>query len=380
MAAIAPAIGRAFAAGGGGAAGGGLAGGGFGQLAGALGGLGQQADVVGGQIGQAGQAMSQTGQATDQLTRNLGQLHPHFGKLAAHLSQMANDAARYVQAFAPAEVDLFHQAIKDLNASIGEQLVPVVRLARDVFRAIGDTIAGFTPVVRPLVQAFTEMVGPVFVAVTQVFREVGTALLPLAPVVRQVFGAVQEIFGNMSGAVGEAAKHFGTLFGTIVQLVSPIAELVIEMSPLRWILNETFAGFAKLFMVLNRGLQQVREWLGLPDLERPKFDDASRGKGFAQASTTTAGALFSRLQERAFQLGREGGGAADNPAVKQVNLLQKIETAIKDLPDQIAAAIRNRVNNAADNAADRFVGGVGRVLGQGAVDLLARIPRWDGVG
>lgn len=362
---------RAAAAGGGagGGIGGAAAGGGLGNV---LGGLGGAAEGATANIGQLGQALNQTGQGTQQLTQHLGRVNPHLGKMAAHLNSIANDAARYAQAFAPAEVKLFHLALHDLNASIGENVVPVVRLARDVFRDIGDTIAGFTPVVRPLVQAFTDSLRPVFRAGVQLFRDLGTAMLPLQPVLAQVAHVFEYLASQLASAGADAGEAFVQMTGTFLELAAPLLELYVVTQPVIPLLGELAREITLISRAVSNAVRDFRAFLGLPELERPNFDNASRGKGYSPATTTSPQALFARLQESAFGMGKE------SPEKKIPGKLDALLAALNDLPAAIARKLSEFIKEKGDQAADNLVGAVRGQFGMGAVELLARIPRFDG--
>lgn len=342
-----------------GGAGGGFAGGKLaGGLEGLLGGGGGSSALgqLNGDISETAKSSSQFGSVLGQLNGViskltstsfafagvLGPLSPVISQLSGGVSYLteAMESAfatsrrlteQYVRMFAPAEANLFQQAVKDLNATLGEQLVPVTRAARDVIRWFADGLATVTPYVRAFIEEVIGTLKPTVLVLGETFRQLFTAMRPTAQLIGELFIVVLE-----------------SVTDSIITLV-------------QW---------------FNRLLREVNAFFGLQVAEMGD----SRGKAYAPANTTNAQGLLTKLQQNAFGQGRE------DPARKQISILGQIERAILDLPDKIADAIRrkatdfkNDVNRKADKAADFVVGGIGNVLGQRAVDILARIPRFDGL-
>lgn len=371
MAFAAPLIGLAEGIGAGGAAAGGIGGG----AAGGFAGIGQAAGGAANGLGGLTDALGQAGVNANSLTRSLNQAAPALGNFADQLSALANEAARYVQAFNPYAVSLYHQAIRDLNASVGEQLVPIVRLARDVTRGFADTIAGLTPVIRPLVEQFASTVKPLFVAFNEVLRQLATALLPLAPVVSQVFGELQRVFSQVGESVVNMARHFGLMLATIIQVSVPFAQLYLDLAGIAPLVSVLAKGFGEMALAMSRVLVTIREFLGLQPLQQPGFDNAARGKGFQPAQTTSVQSLLATLRQNAFSLGREGPQA--DPAKQQVNLLAEILKVLANLPKNIADAVKQAPGKAADAGVNAVVDLVQRAFGQAGLDVLNGLPRFD---
>lgn len=271
---------------------------------------------------------------TNLFFRGLDALEGAFDKVNAALDTAIMLTSKYVKTFAPAEAELFNNALKDMNAVLGEQLVPVTRAARDAVRWVADGLASLTPYVRGFLEDGIEKLRPVFQALGHAVESALTRAAPLA-----------ELAGNFQ------------LVGTAIGLVTNRMAAVVEM-------------FNTLSDVLN-------ELLGL---QRFQFAD-SRGKAAASTNLGSINSLLANAQRSAFSLGSE------SPQKVQETLLQRILTAINNLPGKIenlpkgiAQALQQEVDQRADRAADRFVGGVKNAagpLGDLAVEALVRLPRFN---
>lgn len=320
MAGISAAVRAAGAVSGGtGAAAGGAAGGGSSLLSGSMGdilgglasGVGdvkKEADDTGKSLGGLGDILGQTrslvggdalgfgsllkilpgvGLAMLPVTAGLVGLEKGVELFNQFTSTIQGLSQQYVQAFAPAEAALFTEALRDMNAVIGEQLLPVVRAGRDVVRFFADTLAGLTPVIRGLVEGGLEAVRPLFEALGEVFTQ-------LVAVVKPFF----QVFADAN-----------------LGLVRIVADALTDVA----------RGFALL-------LNGLREFLGLPEF---KPDGLSKGKAFARTGTTSAEGLATKLQTAAFAI---GGETVEQLGKKQVNLLDVIKEKLANLPDAIAKA------------------------------------------
>lgn len=280
MAAVAPAIARALSAGGG-AAGGGLA---AGEAAGAMG-------ALNGELGKTAQMGKEAGGAFDDLTGMLGKATGGtnlfsfaLNKANEMLAQASALTNKYVAAFAPAEAELFNQALRDMTAVIGEQLVPVTRAARDIVRWFADAMATFTPIVRGFIEDGIEVMRPAFQALARAFE---SSLPRIMPVVK---------------LIGEV------LVAALDAVITPLTYL-IEM-------------FAKLSEAFN-------EFFGLEAVQMGN----SRGKAFAPANTTSVQNMLTKAQTSAFGLGAESPERQTASYLKEIRdyfLEQKFINQLKE--------------------------------------------------
>lgn len=319
--------------GGGAAAGAGLASGG-GAASSALAGLnGEIATTAGNTEGLS----SAFGDLKSQMSSAIGGTNA-FGLAMGFLDDELNKAVaitnKYVKTFAPAEAEMFNNALKDLNAVIGEQLVPITRVARDIIRYFADALATFTPIVRGFIEDGIEKLRPAFQQLQRGFEAVLPKILPVVQLIGEV------------------------LVTALEQLLKPITWVIEKIADLGEALND------------------------LLGLDAVKLGD-SRGKAAASASVTNVQGVLSKAQSSAFGLGSE------SKTDKQISLLGQIYGFLEKLPEAMSAVIVEKFNaspmgqaliklgqakDAAANAAGTARAGAGVGL-----NALFNIPRIDQV-
>lgn len=318
---------------GGGAAGGAAAGGAAGATSEAVAGLNGQLGNLADTGEQAGNAFGDLQKQLSGVTGGSNLATLAFGQLDKALNTVTGLTNKYVAAFAPAEADLFSQALRDLNAVIGEQLVPVTRAARDVIRYVADGFATFTPIVRGFLEDVIGRVRPAFESLGEAFESLLPRVMPLV----QLFGEVL--------AVG-------------IEAVARPLELV-----------------ADLFTYLSEALNDL---LGLPKVDLAD----SRGKAIAGTSTTSVGGFLGKAQQNAFAMGVE------SPEQKTVSILDQIREKLATLPNDVAAAAVQKLSESAIgrallNAAEKgqgvvnFASGVADGFTSGPRHALNQIPKFN---
>jgi hypothetical protein len=253
---------------------------------------GQPAAAVaafGGQLGKVAGMFGPWGQAVGGFLSTAAQL-PQLFKSAA------DSVANYVRAFSPVTVQRYERAWADLTASVGRILMPVMDGAIKVVRWFGDSIAGLTPVLRPLLRDVLASVGPVLGVIGGALREVVAA-----------------------GAL--VYQAFRPLLGVLLDLVSPV---------------RMFAFAVKMFA---DGLRTVNAFAAkLLGLKVPQFDGASQGLAHVGTTTTDVGSMMRRLREEAYKLG--GGEEKEDPQVKLMGeILKVLQNRLANLPAEFAAAV-----------------------------------------
>ena len=138
------------------------------------------------------------------------------GRAAAGMfTSYAGQLASYVQAFAPASVELFNLSLRDLTAVIGSALKPVLD------------------------------------AMTVVVKEVSSALLPvanaLAPVMRTMAGVLVQL-------LTPALDTLAGVIQTLVPVFEVLAQIVAALTPLFRVSQALMAGWVEQFTVLLQAI------------------------------------------------------------------------------------------------------------------------------
>lgn len=124
--------------------------------------LGKEFDAVSKGAGAAAPAAKQAaaasvdlGQHFHHLTSGLQNTALVAGFAFSQLSQLTgaiqSQIGTYVALYSPAAMQQFERAVRDLNASIGEAMLPTFERFRVIVRALGDTLASGSPQVRAMV-------------------------------------------------------------------------------------------------------------------------------------------------------------------------------------------------------------------------------------
>jgi phage-related protein len=92
-----------------------------------------------------------------------------FKQIEEFTSAISSQVGRFVKSFNPIEITRFQIAVNDLQGSIGEALMPVLRDLTAVVRRIGDTFASLTPAGKSLVAALAGATVGIGVATVAVY-------------------------------------------------------------------------------------------------------------------------------------------------------------------------------------------------------------------
>jgi hypothetical protein len=264
------------------------------------------------------------------VTTGLGKLSDAFDEIVALGSHISGN---YVSQYAPAESEVFNDALKDFRATLGEQLIPVLKATTDIVRWTADTFAGLTPIVRGLYQTFSDHLRP--------------------------------IFHTLGDAGRELVRHFAPLVEVLGHGLAGVIQLTLE--PLRLV--------TVLFTDLLRSLNDL---IGLPKFNP---DDLSRGKAAANVSTMSVQDWKRRIDESAFRLGDTAQKPDERAATALETLTKLVGNLPKDMMEQLERSTIGQAWIAVANArqkANEFVGNVaGAVLHP--AEILRQIPRFDQV-
>lgn len=231
-------------------------------------------------------------------------------------------AQQYVQVFSPNTVKLFQRAVDDLDASIGENLIPVIRLAQQGFRYFADKIAGMTSTVQPAIQS-----------IMNEFKEFAKTFDPLI---------VQ---------ISTLGKIAFKVAGELAPLVSALGKMYVQMTPLY-----------KVMVMFGDYVAQLAARLGI-DMS----DDTGKStdKAYKQASTTSISSIIAKTQENAYGLGKEGAAeaTAKNTATSAEFLTGKLIPALFDIYN---------------SAMDRLITALLKLPFQIGKAMLVDVPKWIG--
>ncbi len=246
-----------------------------------------------------------------QMGRLLGTLGPagvaagSFVNAAFSLPQLFKSAAdsvsNYVAAFSPLSAERYSRAWKDLTASIGQMLLPVLNAATSVVRYFGDTIAGLTPVIRPVIEGAIAAVKPVFQSIGSVVRD---------------------------------TIRVGVVF---YETFKPIGAMILNITT--YPLQKLIEALTHLSRWLTTAVNTFGVLLGV---DLPKFEGSSQGKAATSTGMTNVSSMLDDLRRKAYQLG--GGGLAESPEKQQVALQLRIAGLLSSFTvENVAVAVGAQV-------------------------------------
>lgn len=270
--------------------------GGLSQAMGALkGGLGGAGKMIGGEIGAAiagpaGAAVG--GQLTDVLSAPLTAFRDNLLAVRAAFDQVVNTVKPFVQAFAPSTVQSFDLAMRDLNATVGMALVPVMQACTQAVRTFADALLPamrqLEPVVREVTDVINRFLQPVLLnwgGQLQGLAAMASGLLdvirPLIPIWEAVFDAWRTFSAVFQGVVAQLVSNLGDFLRSVMQLSGLGGKYQTLGDALRALSLEVIratAMFAKMLKA-NAFLDQMRRAFGA---------DVSRGASTGMAAATNA--------------------------------------------------------------------------------------------
>lgn len=174
------------------------------------------------------------------------------------ISSVGSEIGRFVQLAQPGVFQLFERSIKDLYASIGIALIPVLEKATQVFRAIGGAIYGLTGNGQKAIQVLAA-VGVSFVSLGVVLGGIAAAAVIGAVALKGFAAAMALVEAIASGgalvpvliAVGAGMEFIGTAGAALAGVLTALSGVAIAvtgvMTDLTPVLN-LFASTISSFM------------------------------------------------------------------------------------------------------------------------------------
>lgn len=326
----------------------------------------------------------------------------------AGLQALAGASAATVSALAPGTVMAFNLAMRDLTATFGVALQPVVQTATTFARMIGSTLLPIMDQLRPVFQELGQVFLNVGQVVLRTFARLADAMMPvvnafagvidaLEPVL-QVFVQIAEIamaaLMPMFAAVAGLFKLLEAplrLVGELFQMLSPALESFIVITRgISAAVLEVFNSLADALGLdsLRGGMQEFRGAIeqisrasilaagtilkmfgfdGAVDAMMKALEPSKRDNtGLAAPQNATVGDLGGYLQTITRAALLAGGGAAKGPEDEQrawresvKGDLQKLASfSIDDLAAKVGSAVAQAMIDVANSTASKAVASV----------------------
>lgn len=309
--------------------------------------------------------------AVKALTSNLLSLGSIVTGIGTQFESLAAPFTKFVDALAPGTMQVFALHLRDLNATIGTAVLPIVEEVSDALQEAAGIIkpimADLAPVLRDLTHSILALLldslrglmgwftlfMPLLTTLAEIIRTLTDIWTTLSSAIRSFFVALQPIFEALLSLLQDTVVGFLLLAGPIGWLVLGIGYIVTHIKELlRWVQN-IILGFARLFAItaalagfgstidgmVKRLQQQQKEKEGgvggaIQDASLKGFEQI--GKDLAIAAAYAGGGekkdtvedLLPRLIE-ILELGKAEGQ----------NFQKAVREALANLPEDIARAI-----------------------------------------
>src|SRR6185437_15937215 len=156
-----------------------------------------------------------------------GELLAVFGGIAAAgagvvaaLQGIAGAVAPFVQALAPGTMQILNLAMRDLQATIGTALLPIVTVATDAFRQMADVLLPVMEELQPVIASLAEAIAGALVPIVEVvaaqlrlwmpvFSAIASVAKELSVVFRVWSAVVQGFVAGLKATLGALAEALG---------------------------------------------------------------------------------------------------------------------------------------------------------------------------
>lgn len=142
----------------------------------------------------------------------LGGLSSKIADVATHFEALAGPLAKFVDALSPGTMQIFQLAMRDLYATIGSALLPVMQM---LIEAVRKTSALLVPAVDALEPAFRSLAAGLLSFIMPAMQVLSHALKGMAPLM-EAAGEALHILGDALGIVGVAFMSLKDAFGVFI--------------------------------------------------------------------------------------------------------------------------------------------------------------------
>ncbi len=159
--------------------------------------------------------------------------------VAAAMSQVVTASRSFVQAFSPSTVLVFDLAVRDLTATIGVGLVPVITTATAFLRELGSALL-------PIADDFARVAATLGGAVLQLLRPFLNLIGQAGGEIVRLQQAAAGLFEIVASALAPILEALATVLAVVVKALAPLGWLAEALSPLFAVLG----AFAEAVMVV----------------------------------------------------------------------------------------------------------------------------------
>ncbi len=144
------------------------------------------------------------------------------------ISGVVSQLQQFVQALSPSTVALFSQALKDLNATIGQAFQPAFIVLADVVRGIADQISPAMQQLAPILAQLVEVFGSSLIRAVNSFVIAFQAIMPVIEIFLDVIEKLAPAFQAIHLVAIALQVAFVTPLVALFKLLRPVIEYVVN--------------------------------------------------------------------------------------------------------------------------------------------------------
>jgi phage-related protein len=279
--------------------------------------------------GNFSSAISSVSGAVGGMLSGLTGLASGIGGLLGGVVSLGQAMAGLVGLANPQVLQIFNNALDDMQAVMGQALAPILEVVTQVIRMAADSLASFLP------------------QIGAVIANMMSAFLPAVKTVFDIFGEIGNMFARVFAAVAPAVEAIGMAFTVVYEALRPIEELIIQL--LGGILIQAMTLLAEVVQFVTpyivtfaRVLKDAFEWMSnavkellagfgvkLPELVAPNKGtaDGAAAKGKTIGSVDD---VISKAMQSAF-----GMGKAAEPSERTASATEGIRQAAQQIYEKM---------------------------------------------
>lgn len=233
------------------------------------------------------------------------------GPLAAvnAISGMADVFAKFVNAFNPAIMEQFTQAMNDAFAIVGQSLVPVFQILTPLMRMAGDFIASIIPSQEQM-NEYLKMFQPLM-------ELLGSTLATMAPIIKMINDFIMSL---MIPALEFLVQAIQTFVKTVASVAFELLQAIDDIAGV---------------LVSDELLENLKK---LAEGQAVGFNKTARGAAAGGAQFSSIGDL-----NKSAIIGAFGMGAPMGPQEKLVNINEKQLKVLENIAKGIQGAVQGGV-------------------------------------
>jgi hypothetical protein len=184
----------------------------------------------------------------------LGELVGVYEKLALAIGGVILVAKVFTEALSPGVVLLFNAALRDLMATVGVALLPVIQVATDAFRQIAAILLPVMEQLAPIVRTLVQSIADRFIPEIQLFAQIITTLIPIFNALAgltQIFAIGARVVTSILAGVVEGLRAFFTALFPGFDLGAEIKNIVDGFKTLAHYILLVIGSLAALFGLTN---------------------------------------------------------------------------------------------------------------------------------